>query len=526
MIMNKYLPWLSLFAALPLLAAETATTESPLNGAVVIKSQEAVDSTPLVAVTNVLPWAPSPLKTDGEIAKWTKLGIKPYTLAGEKHASSLRGTYGGPADLAADVYLARDFDNLYIGIKLTDDLPPAPQHVEVAFVEAKTPLMVGWRDVGHRNLPDDVVLAFNPQPDGSVKTLVYKAQHRMDSGALQLACGSETERRAQLDQGTGVQGKAGKMYAFVKDGFLDILIPWRTLQPIDPVAGTPFKMNLLVTDRDGDDAQHESVVAFSAGLYNVFSGYHFPVFKMGTPPEARGAAVRAQIPEKSYLMKDVPFDLSIWTAKPFEGEVAIVLADKGNVITNSSVKTEAGKPATLRLTADPETLPEGAVRFDVVLSDKNGKAVARRGVIAPTGDDSVQIYHKESIVARVEELKADADAYSNIVEKLERKGLDTVYPRAWLAMLRMFTEGCVYDLKQGDTERVIRNTSYLKGIYTKALAYANRVMADRSSQWIVPKEDPAKLTMHDGYYWSVDRPVFLWGPVLFLYLRQDAHYTW
>lgn len=513
-------------ATAPLFADEPAAAESPLNGAVVIKSQEAVDATPLVAVTNTLPWASAPLKTDGDISKWTKLGIKPYVLAGDKYASSLRGTYGGPSDLAADVYLARDFDNLYIGIKLTDDLPPAPGHVEVAFVDAKTPLVVGWRDVGQRNFADDVVLAFSPQADGSVKTTVYKSQNRMDSGALQLACGSETERRAQLDEGTGVQGKAGKMYAFENDGFLDILIPWRTLQPIDPVGMTPFKMNLLVTDRDGNDGQHESVVAFSAGLYNVFSGYHFPVYEMSKPPQTQVAAVRAQIPDKSYLMKDVPFDVSVWTAKPFKGEVVIEPAIGGEKVANASVNVEADKPSTIRMKVDSEKLPEGDVKFNVKLVDESGKTVATRGVIAPTGDDSIKIYHKESIVALVDELKADAAAYSNIVERLESKGLNTVYPRAWLAMLYMFTEGCEYDLKQGDTERVIRNTSYLKGIYAKAVDYANRVMADKSRQWIVPQDDPAELSMHDGYYWAGDRPVFLWGPCLFWYLRKDAHYTW
>ncbi len=512
--------------AFQLFAAEPAAKESPLTGAVVIKSQEAVDATPLVAVTNSLPWAPSPLKTDGDIAKWLKLGVSPFVLAGKKHASALRGTYGGPADLAAEVYLARDFDNLYIGVKITDDLPPSPGHVEIAFVDATTPLIVGWRDVGQRNFADDVVLAFSPQADGSVRTTVYKSQNRMDSGALQLACGSETERRAQLDEGSGVQGRAGKMYAFKKDGFLDILIPWRTLQPIDPVGMTPFKMNLLVTDRDGDDARHESVVAFSAGLCNVFSGYHFPVFEMGAPPEDVGAAVRAQIPGKSYLMKEIPFEVSVWTARPFKGEVAVALAGEGGRVAASAVSVEAGKPVTLRLKADPEKLPAGDVKFEVILADSSGNTAARRGVIAPTGDDSVKVYHKEGILALVEELKADAVSYSNIVEKLERNGLDTVYPRAWLAMLEMFTAGSEDDLKSGDTERVIRNTAYLKGIYAKAVDYANRVMANPSRQWIVPQDDSSKLSMHDGYYWAGERPVFLWGPCLFWYLRKDAHYTW
>lgn len=42
---------------LPALLAALATVEAPLNGGVIIKSQEAVDLTPLTAVTNAIPWA-------------------------------------------------------------------------------------------------------------------------------------------------------------------------------------------------------------------------------------------------------------------------------------------------------------------------------------------------------------------------------------------------------------------------------------------------------------------------------------
>lgn len=506
-----------------------AAGESPLSGGVVIKSQEAVDLTPLAATTNALAWAARPMPADGDAAKWKAAGVKPHVLAGDRHASALRGAYGGADDLSAEVYLAADFDNLYVGVKMKDDRPPAPSHVEIAFTTAQAPLIVGWRDVGQRNLPDDVHFAFRPQADGSIRPMVYRAQNRMDAGALQLACGSETERRAQLDLGEGVQQKSGKVFTALKDGFMDITIPWRTLQPLDPVAGGEFKMNLAVYDRDGEDGKKECVVAFAPGLVNVFSGYHFPVFRMPVPPDGPGCAIGGLLPERNYLMRDVPFAVSVRTSEPFEGKVELVSGDGGRPLTGMDVKTAAGKPATLTLKADSESLPEGeGIRFSVRLVARDGRIVAAAPVVAPTKDDSITIYHKASIMRLIDVLKADADGYRKTIAELERRGLDTVYPRAWLAMMDMFVANSLeYDIKL-DPPRVIRNTKYLKEvIYPKAVAYARRVLADPSRQWIVPHGDPAKMTMRDGYFWNEQgKPEFFWGPGLFWYLRKDAHYTW
>ena len=102
-----------------------AKKESPLEGAVYIKSQEAVSEVPVEEIEYHLAWAKTPLRADGDLAKWQKLGVKPVRLAGGKHVSWLSGAYHGDADLSADVYLARDFDNLYIGVQVADD-EPAP----------------------------------------------------------------------------------------------------------------------------------------------------------------------------------------------------------------------------------------------------------------------------------------------------------------------------------------------------------------------------------------------------------------
>lgn len=515
---------------LPALLAALATVEAPLNGGVIIKSQEAVDLTPLTAVTNAIPWAATPMRADGDGGKWIRSGIKPYVLAGDRFASARRGVYAGADDLSAEVYLAADFDNLYIGIRLTDDAAPAPEQIDLAFTHHDVPLIQGWRDVGQRNFPDDVMFGFRVRDDGTLQTIVYKSQFRMDSGVLQLACGSETERRAQIDEGSGVQEKSGKIFACLKDGFVDIQVPWRTLQPLDPVVGTPFRMNLAVYDCDGEGAKKESVVAFAPGLVDVFSGYHFPVFTMPVPPPAVKYALGASLPERNYLLKDLPFAVSVRTAEAFEGKVDLLSVDgtAEELVQSYPVRSERGKPLTLTLKIPSEQLTEGdSRRFSVRLVDADGRMVATAPVVAPTKDNGVTIFHRDSIVKLIDVLRDDADSYRRTVATLEERGLDTVYPRAWLAMMDMFVESSREDLKR-DPPRVISNTKYLKEtIYPKAVAYAERVLRDPSRQWIVPHGDPMKMTMKDGYFWNEDgKPEFFWGPCLFWYLRKDAHYTW
>ena len=509
-----------LFAVSALLAAAVGgAAESALNGGVVIRAQEGVDLVPLTAVTNRIAWAAKPLLADGDLEKWRQTGIRPIPIGGEKQVTTFRGTYQGTSDFSAEVYLAADYSNLYLGIRTIDDRKPSPGRFEIAFADARSALIKGWRDVGQRYSPDDVHFGFSLKGDGSATPTVYRAQHRMDSGALEFACGNETERRALIDSGVAVQQQAGKMLCAHKDGFISLQIPWRTLQPLDPVAGTPFRMNLAIYDDDGT-ASH--VLAFAPGLVGTYSGYHFPVFEMPEPPADVRYGLRASLAKKEWSSDKVAFDVTVRTAAAFEGSVEVASF-------SLPVKTRAGVAYQAKLEVESAALPAGKpAPFAVRLKDAQGRVVATERVVAPTKDDSVTIFHRATIEAMIAELKASADRYRTLIGQMAERGLDLTYPRAWLAMMDMFVETSSDGMVVRDAPRVIRNMRYFKDVVCpRAFAYAERVLADPSRQWIVPATDPGKLTMRDGYFWNPDgKPVFLWGPCLFWYLRGEAHYAW
>ena len=157
-----------------------------------------------------------------------------------------------------------------------------------------------------------------------------------------------------------------------KDGFISLQIPWRTLQPLDPVAGTPFRMNLAIYDDDGT-ASH--VLAFAPGLVGTYSGYHFPVF------------------EKEWSSDEVAFDVTVRTAAAFEGSVEVESF-------SLPVKTRAGVAYQAKLEVESAALPAGKpAPFAVRLKDAQGHVVATARVVAPTKDDSVTIFHRATIEA-------------------------------------------------------------------------------------------------------------------------------
>jgi len=262
--------------AAPSAGALAASIEDALDGAICIKSQEAVEHVPVVAVTSRVPWAASPVRVDGDLGEWRKSGASPSAvLAGEKHASWFKGTYGGGNDLAATLWLCRDDQYLYLALEIEDDRPPAPDRVSIAFADARSKLILGWRDVGQRVGADDVGTLFLLGKDESVRLHWSHIQRRMDHTMVQNSFGTEAERRAFLEEGGG--GAAFKAKIFSKmsrrmDGgksvtAFEAAFPWKCLAPYVPVSYQPLKFNVVVEDKDEDAAGVSSgAVGWTPGL--------------------------------------------------------------------------------------------------------------------------------------------------------------------------------------------------------------------------------------------------------------------
>ena len=525
--------WLpGLLAGLGVAAAAHGQGASGLDGAISIKSQEAVVDVPIQKLEYQVKWMAKPIAIDGDKADWAASGAKPVRLAGEKHASWFTGAYGGEKDFAANVWLGRDFDNFYLGVEVEDDKLPAPNRIEVAFTDANVPLIVGWQDVGMRAKPDDLHAVFIVNPDDSVGIHWAHLQNRMDRKVVQDSYGSETERRAILEQDGPKSAASYKIFTKavrkVEDGksttFVEIAIPWKSLLPHDPVKGHPIKMNIGVYDRDGEDLhQINGALAWLPGLVGTFSGAHFPTLTFEAPTGRSGVDAFAQVPSFHYLKREIKADVSLLNpGAETKGKLQLLAAPgKEAPLAEVEIKVPSGLSAA-SIGVPSEQVGKKQLELMGRLVLDGGKSVDFP-VFAPRSNNEITIQTVAEIEATVQKLERNAASLSNLYARVEAAGLDTVYPKAYLTLLQMFVGRCKGDFAAGDSDRVLRNTAHLDTVYRKAAAYMNAILKDPAKQLSVPPAfDPEKLKIRDGYWHDGKRPVFLWGPCTFWYMLGDT----
>lgn len=517
---------------------DAQTVSAGLDGAISIKSQEAVVDVPLVAVTSAVPWAKSPVIIDGDLSEWKQGGAAPnVVMAGEKHASWFKGAYGGPQDLSASVWLSRDDKNLYLALEIADDRPPAAERIHLAFADADTKLIVGWQDVGRRVLADDVGLFFVLKPNGTVEQRWTHPQRRMDQQTIQNSFGTETERRVFLESVGADASFGAKIFSKMTrktDGGKSVTqfeaaFPWKYLTPYDPVSYRPLKFNLFVEDTDEDAAgKGVGAIGWMPGMHGVYSAAHFPTLTF-TPPTGRQMLDGyAQLPAFHYVNQDIVPTFSFYNpGSEQRGKLELFdreamgkpLATAPNVMIGAGYSRQT-------LAVHSESVGKTKVGLMGRLT-LEGSPVLQIPVHAPRIDDTITIQPLAEVQAKIDTLRRNATTLSNLFEQVKAKGLDTAYPRAYLTLQQMFIPMSENHLKSGATDRVLRNTATLEQLYALSKAYMEEILRNSKAQLKVPPRFvPDKLKMKEGYWWADGKPVFLWGPCVFWYLKEDQPRVW
>ncbi|MDD4060396.1 MAG: beta-galactosidase [Kiritimatiellae bacterium] len=517
---------------------DAQTVSAALDGAISIKSQEAVVDVPLVAVTSAVPWAKGPVVIDGDLAEWKQGGAAPnVVMAGEKHASWFKGAYGGPQDLSASVWLGRDDKSLYLALEIADDRPPAAERIHLAFADADTKLIVGWQDVGRRVLADDVGLFFVLKPNGTVEQRWTHPQRRMDQQTIQNSFGTETERRVFLESVGADASFGAKIFSKMTrkmDGGKSVTqfeaaFPWKYLTPYDPVSYRPLKFNLFVEDTDEDAAgKGVGAIGWMPGMHGVYSAAHFPTLTF-TPPTGRQMLDGyAQLPAFHYVNQDIVPTFSFYNpGSERRGKLELFdreamgkpLATAPNVMIGAGYSRQT-------LAVHSESVGKTKVGLMGRLT-LEGSPVLQIPVHAPRIDDTITIQPLAEVQAKIATLRRNATTLSNLFEKVKAKGLDTAYPRAYLTLQQMFIPISELHLQTGATDRVLKNTETLEQLYARSKAYMEEILKDPKAQLKVPPRfDPDKLKMKKGYWWADGKPVFLWGPCVFWYLKEDQPRVW
>jgi hypothetical protein len=508
-----------------------AASTPPVTGHadIYIPSQEAVGSFPVEETTSAVPWTAQPLRVDGDLADWPS-GAPTAVLAGDSYTHWNRGIYGGRKDLSADIRICRDENNIYLAAIIADDQAPTPNRISVAFADVKSKLITDWRDVGQRYGADDVHVIFTLGQNDTVGLYWAHVQQRMDHSVTQDSFGSETERRALLEQNQGAEKFQSKIFAKTshakRDGesvvVFEASFPWKTLLPYDPASYAPLKMNIAVEDKDGEGAAaRDGWAAWAPGLAGVYSAAHFPSLTFTPPVEHGGVDTFAQTPAYNYINSKIQTEFSFFNhGAARKGQLQLFDDKNDQPVATSSVTLPHGF-SQQKLVVHSEKVTPGRRKLTGVLV-MEGEAPLRIAVNAPTFDDVISVHSLAEYQAKIAALEKNTAALEQLYQKVKAKGLDTAYPLAYVTLQKMFIPRCREDLERGDTDRVQKNTQTLEVLYEHSKSYMEKILANPAAQLKVPPRfDPDKLQMKAGYYFNGDKPVFLWGPAVFWFLRKD-----
>ena len=506
-----------------------------LQGAIAIKSQEAVAYVPVVTPTTRVDWAKSPIRVDGDLADWRKNRIEPVPLEGPVHATWFKGSYGGKRDLAAAVFLCRDDRNLYVALEIADDRLPVPERVEIAIAAANSPLITTWRDVGMRYGVDDVHAIFTIGKSDAVSMRWAHIQTRMDASLVANSFGSEEERREFVENQDGYGGQAkvfAKASRRLKKGksvtAFEAAFPWPMLAPYVPVSYAPLKFNVAIHDKDDDAAA--GVVGWTPGLAGTYSAAHFPVLEFFPPTGRKNPEAYAQIAQFHFVNQNIGLNFAFHNpaAEARRGSLELLVkpgaSEKGALLTVPVALPPGFSQTNLAIHSEKVGLTACAFRGRLTLT--NGP-VLEIPVHAPILGDTITIQPLAEVQAKIDQLAANAAVLSNLYEQIVAKGLDTAYPLMFKTLHEMFIPRCQADLKAGDSERVLRNTAYLETLFETSRSYMERVLKEPAAQLKVPaRTAPETLVIKEGYYHADNKPVFLWGPCTFWWMRADQRYAW
>ena len=481
-----------------------------LVGAIAIPSQKAASIVPVVHREYVVKTCSKPLVIDGRLDDWHAAEIPGLRIAGEQHISWFHGKYGSAQDLSAILHIARDAKCLYVAVEVTDDVTQKGDSVEVSFDTRNNDKVIQeWRDVGRRYDNDDYHYAITPTEGGGRVSCRHRPRN-LERDAINLV-------KCKVSQkGDG------------KSLIYEVAFPWVTLTPYIPTGYGPMKFNIAVNDHDGED--RAGALAWTPGLVWTYSAAHFGTLKFEVAkPGPRSIECFAIVPAGSFTAQDIPIQAHFHNhgneQKGCKLEIA-VKGEDGKIVRTEQAELDlpTGSSGTT-VNLDSEKLGQGQFSFEgkLLLPDGRAMPVAVNTVRA---SGTVFVQSMAQVQAMVTRLREQTAELSRLYETIVARNLDLAYPRAFKTLFEMFVPRCEGDLKRRDSRRVVMNCEYLNAMYPKFKAYLTMVIEEPSKQVVgPPRIVPDQLEINDGYYWFRGKPVFLWGPGTFWYVRDQVEWV-
>jgi len=484
--------------------------EEGLVGAIAIASQKGAEAVPVVLREYRVVKSTKPIAIDGRLDDWEAAGIEGRAISGKEHISWFEGQYGGSQDLSATFYLTRDHQFLYLAVAVTDDVPQRGDSLEVSFDTLNNDKIIReWRDVGRRYDNDDYHYVIAPTDDGG------RASWRHRPRGL----GRDILRLVECKVARKPDAK-GYVY--------EVAFPWLALTPYIPTRYSPMKFNVAVNDRD--EERKSGAVAWTPGLVWTYSAGHFGSLRF-EPGKASPGGLEAYliVPGTSFTAQTIPVRAGFYNYGGERKECVLQAGAKtedGKAVHTEEVEFDmpAGSGEAL-VKMDSEKLGKGDFSFTGKLVLPGGKALPLK-VQTFRASGTVFVQSVEEVKERIARLREQSAELSRLHERIVAKGLHPAYPRMFKTLFEMFIPRCEQDLKNRDSARVLMNCGFLDGLFPKCKAYLELILKEPDRQVVGPDAIvPDKLKIKKGYYWFRGKPVFLWGPGVFWYVRDQLKWV-
>ena len=116
------------------------------------------------------------------------------------------------------------------------------------------------------------------------------------------------------------------------------------------------------------------------------------------------------------------------------------------------------------------------------------------------------------IAEKSKQVKERIKILADLIEKAEKKGIDTTYPRMRLAVLNTFSEYPFLEAKERKIQRGLTQIEYLFSYSKDAIEEIKGIIEDPTKQIPFPEYDIRKIKIKGSNFYSGKRPVLLNSP--------------
>ncbi len=450
----------------------------------------AAENNPVVAQGADYPCvrAAAPVKLEGKLENWRKLGAQSLFLSGFNHA--VMPDWQGPEDVAVTVWLLHDEGNLYFA-SLVRDRHPYRQEKSAAL----------YRGSGFQ-------LAFDPLDD----TLLPG----YDGNDIEIGLGMLAGGRAAAHCWSGGEalqpGELKEVEVRVTElgdnqFFYEARIPWQALAPFDPANRNSFGFNVLYNANK--NGERRGWLHWTPGIGEEKLAFLFRNVRLCAAGEG-GAEALVTTDRRQYQSGDAAKIIAyLPTLKAGEGQVMMTVTDAEGKSVHREERRFQAEPGGSEVVIPYEIGRLRGAGLAVALSASwPGGGAELRTEILNLSIPMLQARSAE-LAARIQELRGALKAAEVPVD----------YPLVAAAVAEATLRHRDADLAKPERvaqfallPRIHRQFLELDAMLTRAGKELESLQKGELPRRPVPKPAMANLTIREGAFYSGDQPVILIGP--------------